>query len=1117
MSSLLGAACLELSLPDPPGPGAVQGTLVSFTPGRSAAVPAEGAKVVLRNSSLSTVANSEGFFRLEPIDRAEGTLLFTLDLDGDGTLDRQKTLSLQAIGAGRGKQVALGQVTLGRNASIVGKVVRDELGAQRGGHGGTTVLVPEGPYATSTADDGSFLLGELPDGPLLLAFFREGYATVVQEVSLRSGEELSLGETRLTRTDGGTPAANLSGRVVRSDGTPLSGAVVHLAREHVEQTSATTDQDGRYRFAMLSSGLVDIAATKDAFATGMIRNLLVSGETTASDLVLGPGTSTPPMFGGLGGGAAGGGAAGGSAAGGAAGGGDPKAGGSAGGSTAGGSTAGGSTAGGSTAGGSTAGGSAGGAPPLLAVIAPNPVVVDLTPLADGGTIDVIVSGAQSVGNGPLQYAWEVFEADAGLQLEPASSPFDSNAHFTVTNPVVKDYTIRLFVTDVNGVQSDWASATLRASYRPTVTLQPANQLVPTTTQLTCVGNDPGGLSLMYDFRLLSGQASVSHSNEVATVTSSTANVVIIGCDATNAFGLKSAEARATITFDPSMPLLSVDAGPDLTVDAGTVLQLQATISPTGPVTTIWRELGTFAPPLQIVPDTQDPLRATITVPQIAGGNSVRRVSVEVVSAVANCTPPCPRAVDEVSLTVIDRAGPAPVRQPGPGHSRFRSLLVEYDEPVATPPTFVLLKAGGLVSGRTVTESPQRFRFVPDQGLQSGTIYQLQGPALTDLAGNVSAGLDAGFVARNPVTSESTSSLTVLVTGGPVPPAPGVAFLSAGSTMPARVVVAGYRESPDNFFSFSPLPAASANLNGETPHFTNTIIGLPRNDGATRRLFSNGQLATAQLSLAAVDGGAFTDGMILTSQGLAPNDWAPLQQLTMPPPSSPGPIAVDGTTLFSLVRTTAQFGVVTNGAQGWPNYLASTAAMEIVFPNNSGVADGQFLGAFATGASLRSVAFVQSGTQLFVARSPALGPWEVYPASLSTPTKAIRVAHVRSNQKVFVATSQTSGTTPLLRLDSYSGGTLFSAETSPVATAISGFDLVRSELGDHLFLAVASGSNVTLHRRWGNSTAWELVASLGRGGCNVANPELAVTEDDGLFLTWTESCGGGWYVVLARLD
>lgn len=240
------ASCTDLTLPPPPappGPGSVQGTLVYAVPGRTTAEPAVGATVRLANSTLEAVAGEDGYFRLENLVTQGGTLLIQFDVDRDGAPDRQRRLDLAGYGAGFGKDVSLGTVLLGRNSTVAGIARRGDAADQPTGHAGTSVFVPEGPFATQTADDGSFLLEAMPEGPLTLAFFRPGYESTVQSTTLRAGERLQLETVLLTVKPVADLPGTLGGTVLQADGAPAEGATVSLPGLGVV---ATTDADGRF-------------------------------------------------------------------------------------------------------------------------------------------------------------------------------------------------------------------------------------------------------------------------------------------------------------------------------------------------------------------------------------------------------------------------------------------------------------------------------------------------------------------------------------------------------------------------------------------------------------------------------------------------------------------------------------------------------------------------------------------------------------------------------------------------------------------------------------------------------------------------------------------------------
>jgi hypothetical protein len=114
------------------------------------------------------------FFTLQGLTQRDATLLVQFDSDGDGTSDRQRLVDLRDYGAGPGRDVTLPTLTLGRNAVVSGKVLRGDV-TTGSGHRQTTVFVPQGPFSVQSGDDGSFVLDQMPEGTVTLAFFRGGY------------------------------------------------------------------------------------------------------------------------------------------------------------------------------------------------------------------------------------------------------------------------------------------------------------------------------------------------------------------------------------------------------------------------------------------------------------------------------------------------------------------------------------------------------------------------------------------------------------------------------------------------------------------------------------------------------------------------------------------------------------------------------------------------------------------------------------------------------------------------------------------------------------------------------------------------------------------------------
>lgn len=289
-------ACRDLSIPSLPStnPGTVQGQLAYAVVGRSTYAPAGNASIQLLGSGLSTTSDVDtGSFVLEGISQSTGQVLVTFDQNHDGRIDRQKLLSLSALKAGIGRDVALGQVILGMNASASGRALRGNI-TTTGGHAGTTVFVSNTPLATVTTDDGSFLLDQLPEGPVQLSFFRAGYGLETVNVTLEGGQEGRVAAVRLKEEPPDTAQrASLSGTIVSKDQQPVVNATVHAASNGFEAT-ATTDGTGRFGLANLRPGLYQFAIEREGYESTKLTNIPCgAGEHELDPIVISKGTSSP--------------------------------------------------------------------------------------------------------------------------------------------------------------------------------------------------------------------------------------------------------------------------------------------------------------------------------------------------------------------------------------------------------------------------------------------------------------------------------------------------------------------------------------------------------------------------------------------------------------------------------------------------------------------------------------------------------------------------------------------------------------------------------------------------------------------------------------------------------
>ncbi|MDP3234369.1 MAG: carboxypeptidase regulatory-like domain-containing protein, partial [Myxococcales bacterium] len=324
------SSCLDTQLPTAPivGPGTLRATLVSALPNQQDLSPAKGATVTLVGTTLRATADDDGNVLLTGITARTGRVLFAFDADGDGTAERSRVVTLEAVRAGFGKDVNLGQLVLGRNATLVGTVKRGDRVQLTAGHGGIAVFLPQLPQLTYTGDDGSFSLGGVPEGNVVLSAFAAGYRSEATPIDVGASREERVGLIVLEPAPGSAAVGQLSGRVEQADGTPIPAVQVRAASRGTE-TVTQTNAEGRFVFETLQTGVYALALSKTGLASLKVDSVLVNaglnqvgpyvmteGMSTSGSLDGGP--AGPPDAGSAGGGSAGGSAAGGSAAGGSA-------------------------------------------------------------------------------------------------------------------------------------------------------------------------------------------------------------------------------------------------------------------------------------------------------------------------------------------------------------------------------------------------------------------------------------------------------------------------------------------------------------------------------------------------------------------------------------------------------------------------------------------------------------------------------------------------------------------------------------------------------------------------------------------------------------------------------
>ncbi len=267
----------------------MQGTLKYSVPGRSGLLPARMGRVVVLGSANEARTDEEGRFTLSGLTESTGSLRLYADVDGDGSIDRQRVMLLQSIGAGPGRDVALGEIVLGRNARLSGRVLRGDL-TQDAFHLGTTVFVTGMEYSTFSADNGGYVLDALPEGPLQVAFVRNGYLPEAREVVLEAGEDKRLTDVRLIASP--SEAATASGKVVSSAGPVGQARVRAVSNEGA--VVANTGDDGVFKLGPLPAGAWLIGIEAQGFVSVSLgRQLLNSGSNDLRTITLIAGSSMP--------------------------------------------------------------------------------------------------------------------------------------------------------------------------------------------------------------------------------------------------------------------------------------------------------------------------------------------------------------------------------------------------------------------------------------------------------------------------------------------------------------------------------------------------------------------------------------------------------------------------------------------------------------------------------------------------------------------------------------------------------------------------------------------------------------------------------------------------------
>lgn len=1089
------------------------GSVVYAVPGQSSLRPAGGAIVELVGSGVSVRANQEtGAFTLSPVSSSTGTIAIRFDVDRDGRFDKQRLIRLQGLGAGPGKLVNLGEVVLGSNGAIRGQVVRKDV-LTTGGHGGTSVLVPEGPYFTYTADDGSFLLDSLPEGLLTISTFRQGYRTQTESLEVRAAEVFTLKPISLEPDPGGM-VAEVRGRVLLPGDVPAEGVTVSLS----SGASATTDAQGVYVFRGVAFGIASLGFQKQGYRTANLVNLVLGAPIVVlRDVTLEPGDSLPvnldaglPRY-----------DAGSPVDAGADAGVDPgfDAGTDAGfdaGTDAGldaGMDAGldaGMDAGldaGLDAGidaGVDAGFDAG--PPLpTAILDAPPYVTPSTPFT--------MSGARSTGGPSLSYFWS---QDAGptLNITPNGTPTAATARLTSPmGPTLLKFT--LTVVDLAGQRSAPVSALVPVAVPPiaTITSIPASAVGGQRVILSgATSSDPNNSGIVsYDWSvapanlgivvtpLPGGLVQLDMPSPVLTAVPVTVRLTV-----TNGFTLTGTSSPAVFSLTTgALPQWSVDAGPSRTVGVGALVTLAGRVSspqPDAGFTFRWspeREPDGGVADWQLSDPTQ--LVTSFITPRVDG--PVPRAITFTFTATDTGGLLMPSSASSgVTINVIDDRKPLiTATSPGQGHTGLWSAFVDFDEDLSPSSlnNIVISPLGPGPATATVGRflEGRRVWLMQRPPLTPGYQYELRVSNVQDFATPANTFLGATnipFIATNswgPAWETSWSSTSEVW--------PAVIARSAGVGQPVQVFLVGRR----NGAAWASLPFDPTSCTTppciipDDSSAPATPLTGPMPRGHRGHLLNNQPFATLQLA-------DFQGTPAVTWRWN--NGWAPM------PAQPPGTVFASPGGLFSPFADDGGFKLATWDGGTWSTFATlSTDTVEfsagptsdpIGFGSSAGNAPLIIAGRSSTSGTLRYFGFNGS---TFSASGALGGPFvDARTFSVNSGGGGGGPMWVRQNGAVeYLCTIGCS------------------AGPYGLATGASSFDVATNQQTP--MLAVATGGLLELRIVDNSSTRQPGPIRNGMPStmlnndpsCFADRPELA-TFDGRFVVAWQERCGAGpWKVYL----
>ncbi len=252
----------------PAATGTVQGTV------RNAAnnQPISGATISVANTNLSTTSRSDGTYTLNNVPSGQQTL----NASASGFIPAQVPVTVVANQTAT-RDINLTPVPVG---GTVQGTVRNSANNQP--IPGATISAANTSVTTTSGNDGSYTLANVPAGPQTLNASATGFTSAQVMVTVVANQTVTQNILLTPLPVGGTVQGTVRNA---SNGQPISGATIAVANTNLSTASRT---DGTYALNNVPPGDQTLNASATGFISTQVRVTVVTNQTVTQNISLSP-------------------------------------------------------------------------------------------------------------------------------------------------------------------------------------------------------------------------------------------------------------------------------------------------------------------------------------------------------------------------------------------------------------------------------------------------------------------------------------------------------------------------------------------------------------------------------------------------------------------------------------------------------------------------------------------------------------------------------------------------------------------------------------------------------------------------------------------------------------